>query len=119
MKDEEPAGASRPGSTDAGRDASRCGPSRPRATALTLFLFAPRAHDFPAAAAAFVTFGCVLRSGFGWGSPRGGLLSPLGWAMFYFAISLVVCPLLIAFNGPFLSVLKTLPPDGTINIAWC
>ena len=44
-------------------------------------------------------------------------MSPLGWAMFYFATSLVVCPLLMAFTGPFLSVLKTLPPDGTINVA--
>ena len=86
-------------------------------TALTLFLFAPRADDLPAAVAAFVTFGCVAFALVGWGSPRGGLLSPWGWATFYFAISLVVCPLLIAFNGPFPSVLKTLPPNRTINIA--
>ena len=52
-----------------------------------------------------------------WGSPRGGLLSPLGWAMFLFSISLVVCPLLIAFYGPYRSVLRSLPSDRTINIA--
>jgi hypothetical protein len=87
------------------------------AGSLMLFLVAPRARDYPAAAATFVVFGIVSFAVAVWGSPRGGLLSPLGWAMFFFAISLVVCPLLIAFYGPYRSVLRSLPPDRTINIA--
>ena len=87
------------------------------AGALTLLLVAPRARDYPTAAAAFVVFGIVAFTVAVWGSPRGGLLCPLGWAMFLFGISLVVCPLLIAFYGPYPSVLRSLPPDRMINNA--
>jgi hypothetical protein len=87
------------------------------AGALILFLVAPRARDYPAAAAAFVVFGIVSFAVALWAPPRGGLLSPLGWAMFLFGVSLVVCPLLVAFYGPYRSVLRGLPPDRTINLA--
>lgn len=111
----------RPASSSSGSVGSRprlpLWPLAITAGALMLFLVAPRAQDYPAAAAAFVVFGIVSFAIAVWGSPRGGLLSPFGWAMFLFAISLVVCPLLIAFYGPYPSVLRSLPSDRIINSA--
>ena len=48
---------------------------------------------------------------------RGCLISPLSWSLLLFGVSMVVCPILIAFYGPTRSVLPTLPSGESTDLA--
>lgn len=44
-------------------------------------------------------------------------ISPLVWALVLFSISMVICPLLVAWFGPYQSVLPSLPSSRSMNLA--
>ncbi|HYJ61469.1 MAG TPA: hypothetical protein VE032_08410 [Actinomycetota bacterium] len=85
------------------------------ALGLFLYLIAPgTATLFPANVAALIAFGAMLSL---LPAVRPRSISPLGWALLLFGLTMVVCPILIAFFGPALSVLPRLPDAGSMRAA--
>jgi hypothetical protein len=84
---------------------------------LILYAFAPQTSLLPAGIAALVVFASALYVFPACRPGRGLAISPLGWALFLFGLSMVACPILISFFGPTRSTLPSMPDSTAISLA--
>jgi hypothetical protein len=84
---------------------------------LILYAFAPQTSLLPAGIFALVVFVSAL---YVFPACRPGqrlAISPLGWALFLFGLSMIACPILISFFGPTRSTLPSMPGSTAISLA--
>ena len=82
-----------------------------------LYFLAPHENVSAAAVLALVVYGSAMYIVPACRPARGCLISPLSWSLLLFGVSMVVCPILIAFYGPTRSVLPTLPSGESTDLA--
>jgi hypothetical protein len=121
-------GARSGGSTIIDGDLTRATSERARSTlpawptaviagGVILYAIAPRENLLPSGIVALVVYGSAMYV-FPASRPRRDLaLSPAVWAVGLFGLTMVVCPILVAFFGPARSVLPSLPSSAAIDLA--
>jgi len=87
------------------------------AVGLTLYVAAPKRDLFPMDMVMLVVFGVVMYLLPACRPTRRSVLSPLGWAIGLFVITMIVCPLLIAYLGPSRFVLPSFPSTDDLRLA--
>jgi hypothetical protein len=87
------------------------------AVGLTLYVAAPRRDLFPMDMVTLIVFGAVMYLLPACRPTRRSVLSPLGWAIGLFVITMIVCPLLIAYLGPSRFLLPSLPSTDDLRLA--
>ena len=87
------------------------------ALGLLLYMLAPRENLLPSAIIALVVYGSAMYVFPACRPRRDRAISPATWAIGLFGLSMVVCPMLVAFFGPVRSVLPFQPTSTAMDRA--
>ena len=87
------------------------------AVGLLLYMLAPRENLLPSAIIALVVYGSAMYVFPACRPRRDRAISPATWAIGLFGLSMVVCPMLVAFFGPVRSVLPVQPTSTAMDRA--